>query len=88
MALRQLVEGYLMTVSPMRFHQTTAQIKAAAKQMERSNRIPVAVAVALMEGAANAGVNPVSEERYDSSEQQHDENVGSDRSRRRPQKAA
>lgn len=43
-----------MTSSPMRHHQTAAQIKAAAKQMEQSNRIPVAVARALMEAATNA----------------------------------
>lgn len=37
-----------MTASPMRLYKTTAQIKAAAKQMQQGRRVPVAVAHAIM----------------------------------------
>lgn len=47
MRLRLAIENYLLTVSPMRLRSTTGQIRAAAKQMERANRIPLAVANAL-----------------------------------------
>lgn len=51
--LRMAIFHYLETVAPVRRYSTIAQLKAMAKQMEQSNRIPFAVMEALQK-AENA----------------------------------
>lgn len=54
--LQKAIENYLGTVAPCRRWARPAQIKAMAKQMVQSNRIPAAVAQALMREAEKNAV--------------------------------
>lgn len=53
-AMQMIIFNYLNTHSSMRTYARPSQIRAAAKQMQRSGNIPVYVAAALRHGAAEA----------------------------------